>query len=64
MPIVQVTFIAGPSPEQKRELIANITSVVVQDLGVPPQAVNVVLTETASADWGHAGTPLSETLGR
>ncbi len=62
MPIVQVTFIAGPSEEQQRQLIADVTRVVVDDLAVPPEAVNVVLHEVPARGWGHAGVPLSESL--
>ena len=64
MPSIQITFIEGPDAEQKRRLIADATRVVVEDLGVPQQAVSVVLHEVPAAAWGHAGAPLSETLAR
>ncbi len=64
MPIVQVTFIEGPTAEQKRRFIRDVTQVVVDDLGVPAEAVNVVLSEVTSESWGHAGVPLSETLAK
>lgn len=64
MPIVQVSFIEGPTAEQQRRLLSSLTAAVVEDLGVPAEAVNVLLTPVPATNWAHAGRPLSETLGR
>ncbi len=53
MPIVNVE--TWPIEEEKKpELIEKITQVFV-DMGIPAQAVTVVLHETKLENWGTAG---------
>ncbi|HWI22484.1 MAG TPA: 2-hydroxymuconate tautomerase [Baekduia sp.] len=60
MPLVQISFIEGPTAEQQRELITDVTKAVIDDFGVPAEAVQVVLTSVPTSSWAVGGTPLSE----
>ena len=62
MPIVKVTFAKGPSNEQKSQLIRDITTVIIDRLGVPEASVNVLLTEVEPVDWGIGGIGLDTIL--
>jgi 4-oxalocrotonate tautomerase len=61
MPLVNVTMLHGRSPEQKRRLIADLTSVMVDVAGVRHEQVEVVLQEVTGDNWGRGGVPLAET---
>ena len=60
MPLVTVTMLHGRSAEQKRRLIADLTTVMVQVAEVRHEQVEVVLQEVTGDNWGRAGVPLSE----
>ena len=60
MPLVTVTMLHGRSPEQKRRLIADLTTVLVEVAGVRHEQVEVVLQEVAGDNWGRGGVQLSE----
>lgn len=60
MPIV--TIETWPlKEEEKPALMKNITSVFT-NMGIPPQAVTIVLHETALHNWGTAGVQHSITF--
>ncbi len=61
MPIVQVYVWKGFSNEAKKRVIAGMTRVFV-DIGVPAEAVEVVIHEVPKEDWGVGGEPASEKL--
>ena len=61
MPIVHVYVWKGFSNEAKKRVIAGMTKVFV-DLGVPAEAVEVVIHEIPKADWGVSGEQASERL--
>jgi 4-oxalocrotonate tautomerase len=60
MPLIQVYMLAGRTGQQKRRLIEELTSVMVDVLGSNPERVNVVVHEVDADNWGRAGVPLSE----
>ncbi len=60
VPIVQVTVWSGMSPENKKKTVEGITKVFA-DLGIPPQATTVVITEVPRENWATAGKLHSET---
>ncbi|EFV13070.1 tautomerase family protein [Segniliparus rugosus] len=60
MPLLDVSLKAGRSPEQLRELIAELTATVQRVLGAPPEAVSVILREVAPTHWANANTTLAE----
>lgn len=60
MVVVKVHMLAGRTAEQKRDVIAGITSMVTETLKVPVSAVRVLLIEIARDAWGIDGRPASE----
>jgi 4-oxalocrotonate tautomerase len=61
VPIVHVHFWEGVGEEQVKTMIRGITKVIV-DLGVPEQAVEVIVHEIPKTHWGVGGEPASEKL--
>lgn len=61
MPVVHVFVWKGISAEAKKKVITGITKVFT-DLGIPEQAVEVIIQEIPKEDWGIAGVPASERL--
>ncbi len=59
MPIVHVYVWSGFSDEAKRKTIAGITNVFVE-LGIPKEAVEVVIHEVPKESWGVGGEQASE----
>ena len=59
MPIVQVNVWKGFGEEKAKNVIQNITKVFV-DLGIPEQAVEVIVNEIPKSHWGIGGEPASE----
>ncbi|MEM0010211.1 MAG: tautomerase family protein [Candidatus Bathyarchaeia archaeon] len=61
MPVVHVYILKGYSSDAKRKIISGITKVFV-DLGIPSEAVEVLLHEVPKEDFGIGGEPASEKL--
>jgi 4-oxalocrotonate tautomerase len=61
MPIVQVSVWEGMSPENKKKTVEGITKVFV-DLGVPKEAVTIVIYEAPKSNWATGGQLHSERL--
>ena len=59
MPIVHANVWEGFGEEKAKEVIQNITKVFA-DLGVPAQAVDVIVHEIPKSHWGIGGEPASE----
>jgi len=59
MPIVHANVWEGFGEEKAKRVIQNITKVFV-DLGVPAQAVDVIVHEIPKSHWGIGGEPASE----
>ncbi|MEM1619637.1 MAG: tautomerase family protein [Fervidicoccaceae archaeon] len=59
LPLVHVYLWTGASTEAKRRIIAGITKVFAE-LGIPPEAVEVLVHELPKENWGVAGQPASE----
>ena len=59
MPIIEVSVWKGFGEEKAKTVIQNITKVFV-DLGIPEQAVEVVINEIPKSHWGIGGEPASE----
>jgi 4-oxalocrotonate tautomerase len=63
MPIAHVYVWKGFSKEAKKKVIAGMTRVFV-DLGVPAEAVEVVVHDIPMENWGVGGEQASEKLKR
>jgi len=61
MPIVRVDFWEGVGKEKVKKMIRGITDVIV-DLGVPENAIEVIVYEIPKTHWGVGGEPASEKL--
>ena len=59
MPVVHVHIWKGISEEKIKEIIEGITKVFV-DMGIPHQAVEVIIHEIPKTHWGIEGKPATE----
>lgn len=59
MPIVHVNMWKGISEDNVKQIIAGITKVFT-DMGIPAQAVEVLIHEVPKAHWGIEGKPATE----
>ena len=61
MPIIQVSVWKGMSLENKKKTVEGITRVF-EDLGVPREAVEIVIYEAPKTSWATGGQLHSEKL--
>ena len=59
MPIVRVDFWEGLGEKPLKQMIKGITDVMV-GIGVPKEAVEVIVYEVPKTHWGIGGVPSSE----
>ena len=59
MPIVQVSVWKGMTLENKKKTVEGITRVF-EDLGVPREAVEIVICEAPKTNWASGGRLHSE----
>jgi 4-oxalocrotonate tautomerase len=55
MPIIDVSLIAGRTPEKKAALIRELTLAAERALGVPRASIRVLLREVPAEHWGVGG---------
>jgi 4-oxalocrotonate tautomerase len=60
VPFVQVTVWAGMSQENKKKIAEGITKIF-EGMGIPSQAVTVVIAEIPRENWATGGKMHSET---
>lgn len=59
MPVVIVEMWEGRTPEQKKQLVADITAAFTR-IGTPADVVHVILKDVSKQNWGHGGKLASE----
>jgi 4-oxalocrotonate tautomerase len=59
MPIIHANVWEDFGEEKAKKVIQNVTKVFV-DLGIPVQAVEVIVHEIPKSHWGIGGEPASE----
>ena len=59
MPIVQVSVWEGITPENTKKTVEGITKVF-EDMGVPKDAVHIVIYEASKSNWATGGELHSE----
>jgi len=59
MPVVTVEMWAGRTIEQKRRLVEGIT-LVMTNLGIPPEAVHIIIKDNPKHNWAIGGKLASE----
>ena len=61
MPYVNIKITKeGATAEQKAEVIAGVTDVLVRVLGKEPATTFIVIDEVELEDWGIGGLPVSD----
>jgi 4-oxalocrotonate tautomerase len=60
MPVVIVEMWEGRNVEQKKQLVEGITDTFVR-IGVPKEALHIIIQDIPKHNWGHAGKLASET---
>lgn len=60
MPVVTVEWWEGRTVEQKKQVAEGVTRVL-QDVGVPPEATQIIIKDVPKHDWAIAGKLASET---
>ena len=59
MPVVIVEMLDASSPEDKRQLVKDMTTALVK-IGVKPEEVQVILRENPKSCWAIAGKLCSD----
>jgi 4-oxalocrotonate tautomerase len=59
LPLVQVSVWAGWSEENKKKVVEGITRVL-EELGIPKEAVTVIIYEEPKTNWATGGQLHSE----
>lgn|GEM_PF-143570 len=59
LPVVQVSVWAGMSIENKKKVVEGMTSVL-EELGIPREAVTVIIYEASKTNWATGGQLHSE----
>ena len=59
LPVVEVSVWAGMSKENKKKVVEGITRVL-EELGIPREAVTVIIYETPKTNWATGGQLHSE----
>ena len=59
MPIVQVSVWEGITNENKKKTVEGITKVF-EDMGVPKEAVHIIIYEAPKSNWATGGKLHSE----
>ena len=55
MPFVNVKITTGSSPEQKAQIVREMTDTLVRVLGKKPENTHIVIDEVPRENWGHRG---------
>jgi len=61
MPVVTVEWWAGRTVEQKKQLAQGITSVMT-NLGIPAEAIQVIIRDVPRDNWAIGGKLASEDI--
>lgn len=59
MPVVQVSVWAGMTEENKKKVVEGIT-IVLEKIGIPREAVTVIIYEAPKTNWATSGQLHSE----
>ncbi len=59
MPVIIVEMWAGRTPEQKKQLAADLTQAFVK-IGTPKEAVHIIFKDNPKSNWADGGKLASE----
>ena len=60
MPYVQVTWVEGRTPEQKRKLAERITQVLIEDGNAKRENIQVTFVDLPATDYAEAGVTVAD----
>ncbi len=60
MPHVQITWVAGRSPEQKRKLAERITQALIEDGRAKRENIHVTFVDVPPSDYAEAGVLVAD----
>ncbi len=60
MPLVEITLVAGRTPEQIRALISAITEAVEASLNAPKESIRVIVREVPATHWAAGDETIAE----
>jgi 4-oxalocrotonate tautomerase len=60
MPYVQVTWVAGRTPEQKRRIAARITQALIEDGRAVLENIHVSFVDVPDSDYAEGGVTVAE----
>jgi len=60
MPFVQVTWVAGRTPEQKRKLAERITQALIEDGRAKRENIQVTFVDLPPTDYAEAGVTVAD----
>jgi 4-oxalocrotonate tautomerase len=59
VPVIQVSVWAGMSKENKKRVVEGVTRVF-EEIGIPREAVTIIIYEAAKTNWASGGQLHSE----
>ncbi|MCW3998113.1 MAG: tautomerase family protein [Candidatus Bathyarchaeota archaeon] len=59
MPVVQLSAWAGMSKENKKKVVEGMMKVL-EDLGIPKNAITIIINEVPKTNWATGGIIASE----
>jgi 4-oxalocrotonate tautomerase len=62
LPYINVKVLQPLTKDQKADVIAGMTDVLVRTLGKDPNAIHVVVDEVSADNWGLGGRLVSERM--
>ena len=62
MPVVQVFVWSGITKENKKKMVEGMTNVL-EELGIPRDAITIIIYEVPKSDWASGGQLHSEKFG-
>jgi 4-oxalocrotonate tautomerase len=60
MPLIDVTLVAGRSPEQLRALVSGLTTVTAETIGAPVESIRVIVREVPATHWAAGDVTIAE----
>lgn len=60
MPHVQITWVAGRTPEQKRKLVGRVTQALVEDGRAKRENIHVTFVDVPPTDYAEAGVLVAD----
>jgi 4-oxalocrotonate tautomerase len=55
MPYVNIQITTGATRDQKKKLVSDVTTSLVETLGKKPEHIHIVIQEIDDENWGFAG---------